>query len=284
MTNATKSFGSFDLLGQILSCLPEVLYPRLAWLLARHHPYQLAASVWTANCGTALGLPTSVAQEASRRNLGRHGLGFLRHRRYARISDMWVKSNVRFIGSLPPPGSLLLTYHTPEFHLLCSLIGMAGLRVYPVVQPESASNFGKAVIPYLRRLHRGTAKHFCGGEYVFITPGIPVRRRISELLRAGSVVVVLNDNHCGGEGSLPVSFMGRLIAPRYGAIEVALASGVPVWVGLLAFDFHEQEYRMEIRALSGHSPAAVLTDYFDFLAQHVCRAPDCWDGWQWLPV
>jgi hypothetical protein len=279
---AAQRFARFERLAGWLACLPEACYPLAARWLAPFLPLKFLMPDWTAACGSALKLSNAAVTDAARLNSQRHALGFLRHHRYERIDSAWTAEHVIDAVCLPPPGSLVLTYHTPEFHLLCSLLGRAGRKVYPLVQAESASPLGQVVVPYLQRLHRGTAKHFNGGSYVFIDPKVSLRSRISELLQAGAVVVVLNDNHHGGMRSMAKSFFGRCIAPRYGAIEVALANGSPIWAGLLEFDFLARKYRVGMQALGGASPSSVLDDYFAFLAENVRRAPDLWDGWLWL--
>lgn len=279
---AARRFARFERLAGVLACLPEACYPLAARLLAPFHPYRFLAPAWAAACRQALNTSSLSANEAAKLHLHRHALGFLRHYRYARIDPAWVAGHVLGSASLPPPGSLVLTYHTPEFHLLCSLLGLAGRMVYPVVEAESASPLGEVVFPYLQRLHRGTAKHFGGGAYLFIAPGASLREQIAALLQAGAVVVVLNDNHHGGAGSIAKPFLGGSIAPRHGAIEVALTNAAPIWAGVLAFDFLAGKYRLDMQAVDGQSPATVLDDYFAFLAKNVRRSPDLWDGWLWL--
>ncbi|MDP2794814.1 MAG: hypothetical protein Q8O25_12195 [Sulfurisoma sp.] len=265
---------------------------RVALESFQRHPFAVAAGRYADNCGAALGLSAAAATNAARLNLAGHARGFIQHGSplVRELDAAWARRCLDAGGgpadvALPERGTLVLTWHGPEYHLLFCCLGLLGARVFPVVAPESAAMFHRHVAGYLKRLHDDTRRNFGGGDYVFIEDGEATARQVGEKLAAGATVVALMDNHFHdgrGQGKFSGEIFGRSTTPRAGVIKLAIAGGYRILVASNVFDWAAGRHCLLARAVSENSMRGVIDAYFRFLAEAVARRPECWDGWYWF--
>lgn len=183
----------------------------------------------------------------------------------------------------PGKGCLFLTYHHAFQHTLCCLLGLAGFQVNALAAPEESSVIYDQVGPFIRRLHRGCASHFNGGDYRFFNIPRQAIRMSHEALTAGSVLISLNDFSLAGSADKENTchLFGRTILAPSGSVRIAQRLGVPIVAGIAIRE--GSSYRVVFRQLDGELPTRdVMQAYFDFLAEILVENPSLWDGWGWF--
>lgn len=210
---------------------------------------------------------------------------------YPGMDAGWVKNHVRVesaavFSQLCADGGLFLTFHTQHQNTLACLPGLGGARVSAVASAPADSPLYPVIGCWAERLNESSAAHFNGGDYLFTNDLRGLAKNLRQAFQAGHVVVCLADVNQGEAGGAKVDFLGRVIRPPTGVIEMALRLNVPIFAGILLFD--GQGLVLKIIKIA---PKITLTDtlavYFSLLEQSITVNPACWQGWEWfsdLPV
>jgi hypothetical protein len=274
-----------DQVARWLSRAPECVLAAVARRLCQLHPFGLSGEQYRAGLRQGLRIGEDAAYTLWRRYLLRETIGLFHYRGYRRIDQRWLARRVRIEadtgGWRPSDGGLVLTYHLPEWHLLCSLLGLLGGKVYAVAQPPEASPLESGLRGYLDDLHQRTARHFRGGDYLFVRDGRQALAQAEARLREGAVVVALTDQHNDETpGRASARLFGRRVCPRAGVVRSALALGRPIVAASLEFDPETRHYRVALRAVAARTLAGVLEAYFGHLESWLRERPDVWAGWR----
>ena len=275
-----------DRVARWLAHAPEWVRVAVARRLCHSHPFELDGERYRAGLRQGLRIGDDAAQALWRRYLLRETLGLFHTRGYGRIDPRWVAHRVRTEdhtgGWQAAEGGLVLTYHVPEWHLLCSLLGLQGGTVYPVAMAPETSPFEENIRGYLDDLHAATSRHFRGGDYLFVRDGGQALAQAKARLREGAVVVALIDFHIGDApaGRASAHLYGRRMCPRAGVVRAALELGRPIVVASLDFDPESRHYRVALNAVAARTMAGVLDAYFGYLESWLRERADVWGGWR----
>ncbi len=275
-----------DQIARWLGRAPECVLVAVARRLRHLHPFELSGEQYRRGLRQGLGIDDGQAHALWRRYLLRETVGFFHYRGYRRIDQRWLAHRVRIDadtgGWHPADGGLVLTYHAPEWHLLCSLLGLLGGTVYAVAMPPETSPFEAGIRGYLAALHEATARHFRGGDYLFVRDRQQAFAQAEARLREGAVVVVLTDFHIDNApaGRAGGRLFGHRMCPPTRLLRIALKLGRPIIVAALEFDLESRRYRVGLRTMETRSTVAgVLEAYFEFLESRLREHPDVWYGW-----
>jgi len=227
-----------------------------------------------------------TARAMWQRHLLREMIGFFHYRRYRRIDQRWLAQDVSIDndtgGWYPADGGLVLTYHVPEWHLLCSVIGLLGGKVYAVAQAPESVPLAPELRAYLDDLHEATSRHFRGGGYLFVRDGREVLAQTEARLREGAVVVALTDQQGDDSGAerAGAALFGRRVYPRAGVVRSALALGRPIIAASIEFDPEQRRYRVALRSAAAATLDGVLGIYFGHLEDWLRARADVWSEWR----
>lgn len=268
-----------------LARAPERVLVAVARRLCHLHPFEPSGEQYRAGLRKGLRIGEDAADRLWRRYLLRETIGFFHYRAYRRIDPRWLARRVRIEadtgGWRPADGGLVLTYHVPEWHLLCSVLGLLGGTVYPVAGPPETSPFAPDIGGYLDDLHEATSRHFRGGDYLFVRDGRQALAQAEARLREGAVVVALTDQHNDAAPSSRTGarLFGHRMCPRAGVVRTALERGRPIVVATLEFDPDSRCYRVALHAVAARTLAGVLDAYFGHLESWLRGRPDLWALW-----
>jgi lauroyl/myristoyl acyltransferase len=251
-------------------------------------PYRPRHQAIQAAMAAALHLPAEQADLAWRRWLSSHGLFALTVHRYGRLSKQWlarqvVVDNPDGLLEVVQRGGMVLTAHTHHHNTLGCVLGLAGCHITGLAAPTLSSPLYPYLGDLMERINAGSASHFGGGAYLFTDEMKTLVRESRRLLAEGKVIVSLCDfsQAPGGAKDERVRFLGRVLFPPTGSLELAMRSGVPIHVALL-FPC-DGRLKLEIEKLdSTGTTQDVLQRYFDVLARTVTRYPWAWQGWDWF--
>ena len=274
-----------EIIARTLNGAPEWLRRPASRRLAALHPYALSGGDYRA--GLQAGLQVDAAQAAmlNRRYLERETWGFLHYRHYAHIDRRWLDRRVRIEGNTrtwrPSDGGLVLTYHTPEWHLLGVILGLLGGKVYPLAMAPETSPLEPHLRGYLHGLHAATRVHFGGGDYLFVREGPAALAQAEARLREGGLIIALTDQHHALASAQHASghVFGHRVCPRAGIIRTALGLGRPVLLATLELDAELRDYKIMLRAIDAATLEGVLQVYFAHLESWLRECPDVWHGW-----
>lgn len=181
-------------------------------------------------------------------------------------------------------GAVVMTFHHDGHHSLCALIArQGGAAVRALAAPEESSPFYPWLARLLRRWHRAAARHFGGGDYLFVPPaGEGAARALLGPLRRGEVVVSLNDVGAPAEArGLPLRVLGRQVWAYSAALELAARMGKAVFAAALVWCPRLEGYRLVAQRLQGDDAQALLDAYGRWMEAVLVRWPWAWMGWQW---
>ena len=290
MVEAGDAFvARFRRLDRVARCLvraPESVLVALARRLCQHHPLALSGEQYRAGLRRALRVSDQTARAMWRRHLLREMIGFFHYRRYRRIDQHWLARQVRIDdasgGWRPADGGLVLTYHVPEWHLLCSVLGLLGGRVYAVAQAPDSVPLAPELRAYLDDLHEATSRHFRGGGYLFVRDGREALAQAEARLREGALVVALTDQQGEDPGTerAGATLFGRRVCPRAGVARSALAVGSPIIAASIEFDPEDRRYRVALRSAAAATLEGVLGTYFGHLEDWLRARADVWGEWR----
>lgn len=247
-------------------------------------PYQLKASAIRAGLAQAAGTDGVDAAWAAWRDS--HAQFVRDFSRYHLLTPMQMQRQVLIpdtdvLAQLHAEGGLLLTYHSHHQNTLCCALGFAGCRVHAVAAAPQTS----LLFPYLSRwalqINRESARHFRGGDYLFINDMRHVARSVKQALADKDVVVCLCDFHQPDGSGLVFPLFSRQISPPSGVLDLALRQQAPIYLALCAPEEGQLVLRLS-RLSVVDNRASVLAAYIAFLERACRQNPVCWQGWDWF--
>ena len=226
-------------------------------------------------------------QQLWRKRLADHAIFCLNIFKQPAFNATWVKQHVSLDSELLDTllaehnSVLFLTYHHAYQHSLCGVLGVSGWHLNALAAPEESSAIFAFIGPYIRKLHQGCAMHFNGGKYLFFDRDMTGARMTKRALTEGGILISLNDFASPAEKCTAIPVFNRFISAPAGSVKLACRMGIPIVAGGMLR--HGQDYKVVIRQLdNSQDVAAIMRDYFAFLAEIVADSPHFWDGWNWF--
>ncbi len=215
---------------------------------------------------------------------------------YPSMDARWLKDNIRFdsaagesaavFSQLCAEGGLFLTFHTHHQNTLACLPGLCGAKVSAVASAPADSPLYPVIGRWAEQLNVSSAAHFNGGDYLFTNALRGLAKNLRQAFQAEQVVVCLADVNQGEIGGAKINFLGRVIRPPTGVIEMAWRLKVPIFAGILLLDGQDLVLKI-IKIAPEKTLTEILAVYFSLLEQSIMVDPACWQGWEWfadLPV
>lgn len=185
------------------------------------------------------------------------------------------------LAQLREEGGLVFTYHTHHQNIMCCALGFAGCKVFPIAGAPEVSPIFPYVSQWALQINRESAKHFRGGEYLFVNNLRYVARSIRKVLKDKDVVVCLSDFHQPDSSGWSLPFLSRRISPPAGVMDVAIRLQVPVYIALCAPENGQLVLRLQRYGIV-KSRDELVRAYIAFLEQACRQNPVCWQGWDWF--
>lgn len=177
-------------------------------------------------------------------------------------------------------GALVLTLHHDFHHTLFALAGHAGQKVRVIAAPEESSPLHAWLGPSIHRMHRDCARHFNGGDYLFLDVQAS-GTQVAKALKQKECVFSLHDFSApDGTRSRPACLFGRTFTAPTGALDLAQALNKPVYFATLVWVPDRRGYHLHCEALP--TDTSPLDTYTQAMTRLLVRFPWAWSGWQWF--
>ncbi len=206
--------------------------------------------------------------------------------KHASFDQQWLHKNVDIDHILlnqvkkKNKGALFLTYHHAFQHTLFCVLGLTGFRTQVLAAHEESTPLFPYIGQYIYKLHRNSAIHFNGGDYLFFKKNIRGARLAKNALLHGDLLVSLNDFATTMNPNAYPLFNRSVSAP-IGSIQIACRSKLPIILGIMYMV--DQRYHVSLRLVeSNYDPDTVMNTYFSFLSETLTKYPEVWDGWNWF--
>lgn len=206
--------------------------------------------------------------------------------RYHLLTPQMAQQHIPIVDTevldrLRAEGGLLLTYHTHHQNTLCCALGLAGCKVYPIAGAPETSPVFPYVSKWALQINRESARHFQGGEYLFINDMRHVARSVKKALAEKNVVVCLSDFHQPNGNGMTFPLFSHQISPPTGVIDLAVRLRAPVYIGLCAPEGNHLQVRLHDLGIADNVEDTVSA-YIAHLQQACQNNPVCWQGWDWF--
>ncbi len=287
-----RRFLGFLAISQRLLPLPlaSALAARSAPYLSPHRALQAAVSQ---GMSSALALSPEALEILWQRYLRYAGSADLLTFLYRRMNPTWLGRYIQVQGQEvldaqqdKGRGLFVMTYHNHYPHFLAAVMGLLQHKTYLVAMDYEISPLYPYMSQIIDKYHIDCAKHFYGGEYLFMTEKTPVRlmRKLHQVLQEGHLVVSLNDfpSPFVSKRNLPIELFGRRYLCPTGTVEIALQQGARIVVGW-ARGVGRGRFVVELYPLSGTTVETVMDAYVAKLHELIALDPALWEGWKWLP-
>lgn len=268
--------------------LPQAARPWAARMVGRRFsPFRDRRAQFVASLEQALDLSPVQADRVWTESLTSQALFAMTVFDYGRLSRRWLDRAVSVddaqrLADIVQGGGFVISAHTHHHNTLGCVLGLSGARTSMLVAPSRSTPYYEWIGADIERINTGSERHFGGGTYIFTDEPARALAETQRRLADGQVVVSMCDapRADGAPHLARARFLGKLVCPSAGGLDLAVRAGVPIHV---AFLFPEAgKLRLHTARLQDSSSTAlVLQRYFDALSSTVQAHPAAWQGWDW---